>query len=287
MKITAGFGCADDYDRLCDAGADELFCGYVPVTWLAEYGNILPLNRREVLFVDMQLSAPSELRRLRQRMDVRGVPVALTFNSLYYTPAQYSRLLELLADCVELGFDRFIIADPVLALHIKRAGLRCHIYMSGECGEINRYTLPLYADWGVERLIFHRQVTLRDMASLTRRAPDLEYEAFILNERCRFTGAFCQSLHCDELAHICRLQCEGGGDSPNPDDFGASGCGICALGELRDAGVTWLKVVGRGAHIEQIERDVRVLRGLLDRFEAGENPRTLVKECSNNCYYRM
>ena len=28
---------------------------------------------------------------------------------------------------------------------------------------------------------------------------NIEYEAFILNERCHYTGAFCSSLHCDEL----------------------------------------------------------------------------------------
>ena len=33
----------------------------------------------------------------------------------------------------------------------------------------------------------------------------LEYEAFALNELCHFTGAFCSSLHCDELAPACRL----------------------------------------------------------------------------------
>ena len=30
MKITAGLGSVDDYIRYVKAGADELFCGYVP-----------------------------------------------------------------------------------------------------------------------------------------------------------------------------------------------------------------------------------------------------------------
>lgn len=37
--------------------------------------------------------------------------------------------------------------------------------------------------------------------------PD-EYEAFILNELCHFSGAFCNSLHCDELTHLCRVPYE-------------------------------------------------------------------------------
>ena len=49
MKITSGLGSIDDYPRYVRAGADELFCGYVPFSWSEKYGTVLPLNRREVL----------------------------------------------------------------------------------------------------------------------------------------------------------------------------------------------------------------------------------------------
>ena len=32
MKIVAGMGSIDDYIRLVKAGADEVFCGYVPAS---------------------------------------------------------------------------------------------------------------------------------------------------------------------------------------------------------------------------------------------------------------
>mgnify|MGYP000152237555 CR=1 FL=1 len=31
------------------------------------------------------------------------------------------------------------------------------------------------------------------------------YEAFALNELCQFSGAFCNSLHCDEMGYLCRV----------------------------------------------------------------------------------
>ena len=34
---------------------------------------------------------------------------------------------------------------------------------------------------------------------------DMEYEAFLMNEMCHFTGGFCNSLHCDEMVHIYRF----------------------------------------------------------------------------------
>ena len=40
MKITAGLGSIDDYPRYVRAGADELFCGYVPFSWSEKYGTV-------------------------------------------------------------------------------------------------------------------------------------------------------------------------------------------------------------------------------------------------------
>ena len=55
MKITAGLGSIDEYERFVQAGADEFFCGYVPFSWAERYGTVMPLNRREVLCYNVQL----------------------------------------------------------------------------------------------------------------------------------------------------------------------------------------------------------------------------------------
>ena len=55
MKIVAGLGSIDEYERFVKAGADEFFCGYVPYSWSKKYGTVLPLNRREVLCYNVQL----------------------------------------------------------------------------------------------------------------------------------------------------------------------------------------------------------------------------------------
>ena len=42
MKITAGLGSIDEYERFVQAGADEFFCGYVPFSWAEKYGTVMP-----------------------------------------------------------------------------------------------------------------------------------------------------------------------------------------------------------------------------------------------------
>lgn len=58
----------------------------------------------------------------------------------------------------------------------------------------------------VDRIIFHRKNTVASMRQMIEavNAERLEFEAFALNELCQFTGAFCNSLHCDEMGYLCR-----------------------------------------------------------------------------------
>lgn len=89
MKITAGLGSIDEYERFVHAGADEFFCGYVPYEWTKKYGTVMPLNRREVLSYNVQIGSLGELEILAAMVKEYGKPVHLTFNALYYIPEQY------------------------------------------------------------------------------------------------------------------------------------------------------------------------------------------------------
>lgn len=166
----------------------------------------------------------------------------------------------------------------------------------------------------------------------------MEFEAFVLNELCQFTGAFCNSLHCDEMGHLCRVpywvgavgetkppkirqisrlaeKRSAGAEQGMPDRedcrvdeesmedvdsvdnylIGRSGCGLCALFQLQKAGITHLKLVGRGNFTDAMERDIRALRQALDvlaesrteeEYRAKMQATLFPAGCSGVCYYR-
>lgn len=150
----------------------------------------------------------------------------------------------------------------------------------------------------------------------------MEFEAFVLNEMCQFTGAFCNSLHCDEMGYLCRvpywlgtvrdddvipekmrdLQAQVWEREPDPsayDDIGylcgETGCGLCALYRMKQAGITHLKLVGRGNYVDHMEKDIRNLRKALNILETAENEEefqctikctVFPNGCSGRCYYR-
>ena len=93
MKITAGLGSVEEYERFVRAGADEFFSGYVPYEWAKKYGTVMPLNRREVLAYNVQIGSFSEMEILSAMVKEYGRPVHLTFNSL----SQYERFHERVA----------------------------------------------------------------------------------------------------------------------------------------------------------------------------------------------
>ena len=208
MKITAGLGSVEEYERFVRAGADEFFSGYVPYEWAKKYGTVMPLNRREVLAYNVQIGSFSEMEILSAMVKEYGRPVHLTFNSLYYIPEQYPEIAEIIKRCMEIGFHSYIIADPALILYLRQNNIDCEIHLSGETAEVNRGMVDFFQKLKLKRVIFHRKNTIKDMQSIiayqriteTEQSghvqnvmPEqsrVEFEAFILNELCQFTGAF-------------------------------------------------------------------------------------------------
>lgn len=314
MKIVAGLGSVDEYIRFCEAGADEFFAGYVPYEWNRKYGTMLPLNRREVFCSNVQLGSFSELEILAAMVRKYKRPVHLTFNALYYIPQQYPEIARIITRCMELGFQSFILADPALICYLRQKEIGCEIHLSGETSEVNSQMLSVFQKQEIARLIFHRKNSFSDMKSVVengrQQGKTLEYEAFVLNELCQFSGAFCNSLHCDEMGYLCRVPYRLGLMKRNEvletgkmeetymeDGYlcGATGCGLCALYQLREAGITHVKLVGRGNYVDFMEQDIRNLKqalkileesGTEEQYQKHMKQTLFPKGCSGNCYYR-
>lgn len=310
MKLTAGLGRLEDYPALVEAGADEVYCGCVPYDWLKKYGAFFALNRREVLYYAVQIGSLDEMRLLARQREALGVPVALTFNSPFYPPEQYPAIIDLMRRLIDIGFDRMIVADPALLLRIRQEKLSCRIHLSGEAGDLNLPAMRFFDELHpIERFIFHRKLTVQEMRCLIMSFPERQYEAFLLNEQCHFTGAHCASIHCDELPPLCRVpyhlapRREGGQLPSLPEAeareasgcLGESGCGLCALPALARAGVTHLKIVGRGNQLEHTVRDLRAARLALRLARQAPDDRQFQQAlldtlfpsgCCDSCYYR-
>lgn len=295
MKIVAGLGCIDDYVELVEAGADELFAGYVPGEFIKKYGRRNPINRREVIYYNVQIGSESELLILKDMISAYGVKVSIAINSLYYSKMQLQDIVRIINGLKEIGFNSFIISDIELIDCLKNIK-DINIEVSGELGELNRDVIGRLNQDNIKRFIFPRQ-TLREEMMLLSENSNKEFEAFALNEKCHFTGAYCNSHHCDELCHLCKVPYRIPGiDSDyeeEKDVVGSTGCSLCELWKLKNAGVTHLKVVSRGNSAEMTIRDIKAMRKALDIMENADTEEEYIKivkreifptGCSENCY---
>lgn len=326
MKLTVGLGSIDDYIPYVEAGADEFFCGYVPYEWMRHGGLQYPLNRREVLYYNVQIGSESEMEILAELVRKKEKPVTVALNGLFYAPHQYPMIADLIHHLFSMGFSSFIVGDMALLVFLKQHITEpITLHISGELSEVNHIMIDEMRLLGAKRIIFHRKVTPQEMKSCIEyqkrmhQDQPLEYEAFALNEMCHFTGAFCSSLHCDELSPACRLPYRlikieedacGVNDAmtdiknskEQEDSFedeyllGQSGCGLCALWQLRDAGITHLKLVSRGNYTADTIEDIRHLKHaitILDKSSCEDDYKNQMrrelfpKGCSHNCYYIM
>ena len=303
MKLTVGLPSTEDYLPFLRAGADEVFFGAYPTCWQPNFGGRTPINRREVLAGGAQIGGEAELRRLAALVKEYRMPAVLALNAPSYPPQQYPSLAEFARHCLLLGLNRMILADPGLILYFSR---QLHpfpeVHLSGEFGELNPILLRQLAGQGVRRVIFHRQVSPEEMDLCLRESGLPEAEAFLLNEKCHFHGAYCSSLHCDEMAALCRLPFRLSGPQSRPlsaeaaevQALGESGCGLCALWQLQAVGISHLKIAGRGGSREALLRDLKAGRTALDllassRCEAeyisAMKNRLFPDGCSRCCYY--
>lgn len=289
MKLSVPVSSPDDIDVMASSGADEVYLGYFPHFWLERYGMTVPLNRRESFLSPASVFSYTDMRLIARACAQRGLPAAVTFNSPFYPANCLGDVLRAMERAMRAGFDRFIVSDARLMRLARREMPPFRLFVSGEACLADENDLRCLADVRPDRIIFQRSLSAGRMARMAREMPGIEYEAFFLNERCRYMGGLCAGLHGDALPPVCRLSHDIGGRDealepvlpPERDDSGAggTGCGFCALPFLEEAGVTHLKIVGRGRERDQLARDVREARRALDTGELFSGG------CPGSCYY--
>ena len=83
MKLISPIDRKAEVVALLDAGADELYGGYVPRAWQQRFGMLASINQRT--FSDAQIECYAHLQEIVACCLERGGAFALTLNSPYYS----------------------------------------------------------------------------------------------------------------------------------------------------------------------------------------------------------
>lgn len=299
MRIVAPVSAVAEVETLAAAGADEFYCGLVPREWVERFGNA-GVNRR----IFGNLASYDDLAAVIRLAHAAAGRVSLVLNAPHYAGAQMPALLDLAARFAGLGGDALIVGDiGLLGLLAEREpAIRLHVSSLLSCR--NAEAAALYRDLGAQRVVLPRDVTPEEIAAMIAATPDLEFEAFILNDGCVFEEGQCHTIHLparlggpiciddyrtvhsridgatlteSEAAALAanddkhrewlwyRFSC---GFSVTDQGFPYGPCGLCAMPLLATSGLAAVKIAGREAATVRKVRSVEMVRMVRDRLDS-------------------
>ena len=199
MKILAPVNKFQEVEGVIKSGADEIYCGVLPDSWLKKYTNVASPNRRE--WTSANLSNFQELKKVVDIAHAHHTPVYLTVNT-FYTEEQYPLILEHIELAKKIGVDAFIIGDLGLILLLKKMNLNVSFHISNTGTVFNSETVKFYKELGAARIILPRQLSIDEIFELADLEKGIEFEVFIMNSGCKNIDGFCTFHHgVNEIIH--------------------------------------------------------------------------------------
>ena len=259
-----------------DAGADAVYCGLGKFNARERSENFTPETMGKLI------AYAHSLKR----------KVYVTFNTLI-KENELPEVAENLALLASLEPDALIIQDLGVARMIREYFPELVIHASTQMGFHNSTGVAAAAEFGAERVILERQITMDEIRSIREKNPDTELEVFI-------HGALCCSLsgQCLFSSYLggysgnrgfCKQPCrrryyssQGNGFFFSPQDLET----LELIGDLREIGVDSLKIEGRLRQGDYVYNTVKAYRMILDTPDSrpsqellGEARALLSKSC--------
>ena len=283
MKILTPVDRLDEVAPLIEAGADELYGGFVPPGWRDDFRLVGSLNKRT--FAEAQFTSVDELARAVKLTRSRGKRFYLTLNNDFYSAAQTPAVLAEVERAIDLGVDALIVADLGLVLEIKQRGHKIPLHLSILAACLNRHAALFWHELGISRIVLDRTLTAAEIAGIVTSLPDVDFETFLMYGKCPNVEGLCSFFHHNDPNHIwpCGQTCE---LTPVPadsreaeaavkaqatwaDTVRGNACGLCAYYDLEKAGLAAVKIAGRGRKTDHKLAAVRAIAKMREMSLSG------------------
>ncbi len=192
MKVLAPVNDPREVAPLIEAGADELYCGFLPPAWSGSYSVAASPNRRE--WRSANISSHEGFARIVAEAHGRNVPVHVAVNALY-TKGQYPAVFRQIAFFRECKVDALIVADLGLLACLKKERHDVAVHVSTGGTTFNASTARFYRSLGAKRIVLPRHVRIEEARALIKECPGMEFEMFIMNSGCKNIDGLCTFQH--------------------------------------------------------------------------------------------
>ena len=287
MKLLVPLNSIDWIDEMILAGADEFYAGFYDDEWAQQYGSLSEINRMSGLSKRANNYTLSEICNIGCKLKQMGKSLYITLNAPFYSESQLSRIADYISLLSTSSVEGIIVSCPAVAQIGVKAKMK--VVCSTMCGIYNEDILDFYYDIGVNKIIFPRDMTIKEISTLTEHRPDLQYEVFLMRNGCTYSDSNCLCMHripyrslCGEISHAERKIISSDKTFQSIHDrttnsflyhsgYRAMACGLCALYDFLKIGITSGKIVGRADDHQFIAEDVRLVAENLVIAQSSKN----------------
>lgn len=176
--------------------------------------------------------------------------------------------------------DAFIVRDLLVIETLKNIKPDVKLHISSLAQVWNEQALDFFVDYlwdSFEKFIFPRDITGMEAVQIIKRYPQLEFEIFALNEWCWNVDGFCSSLHGTWKKQWVPFICHREYAYPWDENlkkiiYWRTSCKVCNFWKFKDIeNIISLKIVWRWADFEQIKRNVKYIKSLLNWIELADD----------------
>lgn len=257
MKIQMPFRPGADVETMVESGANEVYMGYISEEWNLRFGHERDLNRMYGFGGQANFSNFGDARYTMGLCKKQNLTVFVTLNAMSYSNEETDFVLKECENIENAGFDGLILGDPGLIKIACETGY--NVIVSTIATVYNSESAAYYKDLGARRIVFPRDLTLKEMANIIDSVP-MEYEAFIMQSGCRYGDGFCTCDHGPEAYTICStlhsrkkewlvpsndLETVQNNNYLFDNVYHKEACGLCAIYQMKKIGVNILKIAGR------------------------------------------
>lgn len=277
MKILIPLSKKDYIASYVEAGADELYMGFFDEEWTKKFGKYSDINRMSGFGKRANPYSFDEILDVIKIVKDAGKRAFITMNSNGYSKEQIQFIEnKYFPALLDANVDGVIMSDINTMISAVKTGL--NPVASTMCAIYNSDIAKAYANIGVERMIFPRDLSLDEIKKMCGALPEIQFEAFFLRNGCIFSDSYCLGMHRPECGATCTYTRYGNhsyshdyktfkehndvdvNDYLYRTAFHIEACAMCALYRFKSIGVSSLKIVGRADDFASVCNDIQLTR---------------------------
>lgn len=227
-----------------------------------------------------------EIARAVEYAHGKNVKVYVTVN-IFAKNSDFDKAKEYFKFLYSVGVDAVLITDIGLIDLCKEVAPKLPIHLSTQANTLNKYAVRAWKNYGLERVVLARELSLAEIAEIRQFVPDIELEAFAHGAMCiSYSGRCLLSNYLNgrdsnrgECVQACRWSYElreknkGGEYYPIEEDERGSYIlnskdlnMISHIDEMVDAGVISLKIEGRMKSEYYLATVINAYRRAIDEY---------------------